>query len=181
MFVIEVSRIPDTGVDVDETLTPEPLHLAQENSFRLGEGGRLQCRVEIGEDRLIQVSGRLQARVQLECGRCLDPFDRELDERIDWAYLPQGADRGDEEEVHLSDRDLVVAYYEHDQIDLGEMVRQQLVLSLSMKRLCRENCRGLCPQCGANLNTTSCSCVTSTVDPRWEALQFLRAEESKRE
>jgi uncharacterized protein len=91
----------------------------------------------------------------------LEPFVKELDEDLDLFFMPHGkeADADEEEqEVELSDRDMVVAYYENDRIDLGEMVREQMLLALPLRRLCREDCRGLCPSCGVNRNTGTCEC-----------------------
>ncbi|MBN2371907.1 MAG: DUF177 domain-containing protein [Vicinamibacteria bacterium] len=176
MLVIEVSKIPAEGMDVDESLSSQPLHLDDADGIHLEDGGRLKCRVEPREARLIQVSGIIQARLRLECGRCLEPFTLGIDEKLDLAYLPRDANRGDEEEVRLEDHDLVVAYYADDRIDLGEMVREQFILNQSMRRLCREDCRGLCPQCGANRNTTACSCPPRAIDSRWEKLRSALAE-----
>jgi uncharacterized protein len=67
-----------------------------------------------------------------------------------------------------------VAYYDHDQIDLGEMVREQLFLGVPMRRLCREDCKGLCPECGVNRNNERCDCVPKAdVDPRLAELGKL--------
>jgi uncharacterized protein len=180
MLALDVSKIPAAGLELDEELSPQPLHLEEKDGVHLEAGGRLQCRVELREERLVQVSGTIHARLRLECGRCLEPFALGIDEKLDLAYLPQDAGRGEEEEVHLLDHDLIVAYYADDRIDLGEMVREQLILSVSMKRLCREDCRGLCPKCGVNRNTTACSCPSGAPDPRWERLQSMLANATEK-
>jgi uncharacterized protein len=176
MLALEVTKIPVEGLELDEALSPQPLHIKDGDGILLETGGRLRCRVEPREERLVQVSGTIHARLRLECGRCLEPFTLGIDEKLELAYLPRDAGRGDEEEVHLSDHDLIVAYYADDRIDLGEMVREQLILNLSMKRLCREDCRGLCPNCGVNRNTTVCACSTQSQDSRWEKLRSMLAE-----
>ena len=61
-------------------------------------------------------------------------------------------------------------------IDLGEDVRQTLILAVPLKLLCRPECKGLCPQCGTNLNNETCSCTTVEADPRWDALRALKEE-----
>jgi uncharacterized protein len=86
-------------------------------------------------------------------------------------YLPHERDQEEEEdEVDLSDRDMVVSYYQEDRLDLGEMVREQFFLGIPMKRLCREDCLGLCPSCGASRNTTRCDCPPEPADPRFASL-----------
>jgi len=80
----------------------------------------------------------------------------------------------EEQEVELSDRDMVVAYYDDDRIDLGEMVREQMHLALPLRRLCREDCGGLCPSCGVNRNIESCDCQpTETLDERLAPLRKI--------
>jgi uncharacterized protein len=161
MLVIELSEIPPQGRDVDEALDVSSLHLEDERDFTLEAGGRLACHLALSGEGLVQVNGRLVARLGLTCGRCLEPFALALDVPLELVYVPQStvAGAGDEDEVALSDRDMIVAYYEGERLDLGEMVREQLLLSLSLKRLCREDCRGLCPVCGTNWNVAECACA----------------------
>jgi uncharacterized protein len=113
--------------------------------------------------------------MKLECGRCLEPFTRPFGQNVDLFFLPhekgQEGDE-DEDEVELSDTDLVVAYYSGVQLDLGNVVREQLFLSLPMSRVCQESCQGLCPSCGINRNRGKCACVVVT-DPRLASLKKL--------
>ena len=74
----------------------------------------------------------------------------------------------------MEDDDLTTAFYGNDEIDLGQLVLEQFYLALPMKPLCRESCRGLCPECGTNLNTATCSCVREWTDPRLDGLRALR-------
>ena len=159
MLAIDLTNIPTDGLEVDEDLTGASVHLTTDEDFTLADGGRVHARVDAGQAGLVQVTGRLTARLGLSCGRCLDAYEIEVDGPIELVYLPRDpAESADEDAVGLSDRDMVVAYYEGEQLDLGEMVREQLLLNLSMKRLCREDCRGICAQCGANRNHTTCDC-----------------------
>jgi len=159
MLVIDLTKIPAEGLEVREDLDAASLHLAANEEFSLADGGRFEGHVSLGQAGLVQVTGRVSARLGLACGRCLDAYEIEVDGPIELVYLPNDpADGSDENAVGLSDRDMVVAYYEGEQLDLGEMVREQLLLGLSMKRLCREDCRGICAQCGANRNHTTCAC-----------------------
>jgi len=160
MLVIHVREIPPEGKPIGAPLDPGAVHLEGEDEFAL-VGGGLVGRVEKGEDKAVHFRGRLQAQLGLHCGRCLEAFVKELDEDLDLFFMPRGAQPDadeEEQEVELSDRDMVVAYYDHDRIDLGEMVREQMHLALPLRRLCREDCRGLCPSCGVNRNTGSCDC-----------------------
>ena len=64
--------------------------------------------------------------------------------------------------------------YDGDRIDLDEIVREQILLALPTRQLCAEDCKGLCPSCGANLNEKACGCEQQQTDPRWSALEALK-------
>lgn len=172
MLVLNVSQIPLEGMEVDSPLEAGEVHLEGEGSFALQPGGSLRCRVDRGDDKTVHVRGHLAARLGLECGRCLEPFPLAVEQELDLFYLPHGEDAEEEDEVELADREMVVTYYAGDRLDLGEMIREQLLLSVPMKRLCREACQGLCPQCGTNRNNAACSCVPDA-DPRLAVLAKL--------
>jgi len=176
MLVLSVREIPPEGKPIDVTLDPGAVHLEGEQDFTL-ESGRLSGRVEKGEEGTVQFRGRLEARLRLHCGRCLEPFAHRLDEDLDLFFMPHASQpdaEEEEQEVELSDRDMVVAYYADDRIDLGEMIREQMLLALPLRRLCREDCAGLCPSCGTNRNTGQCDCQpTETADERLAPLRKL--------
>ncbi len=162
MLLIDVTQIPPEGLEVDSALTAGEIHVEGEDSFRLEEGGRLVCRVEKGDSDSVHVRGRLDCRLGVECSRCLEPFAYPLAQELDLFYLPRVPGLDSEEDAELSDRELVVAYYEAARIDLGDMLREQLLLALPMKRLCSESCAGLCPVCGTNRNLAACTCVIAS-------------------
>ena len=76
----------------------------------------------------------------------------------------------------VEDDDLSTAFYEDHVIDLGQLMQEQCYLAVPMKPLCKEDCRGLCPDCGANLNTATCQCQRAWVDPRLAVLEQLRKD-----
>ena len=176
MLHIEIPRIPPEGLDVDESLDPSAVHLEGEEELTL-ESGRLACHVEIVDETTVHVRGALAAEVGMQCGRCLEPYTFPLDQKLDLFYLPRLAERpqDEEEDVELDDHEIVVGYYEGETLDLGEVVREQLLLALPMKRLCRPECQGLCPTCGRNRNTEPCACPEpeEPIDPRLEPLRKL--------
>jgi len=160
VLIINVSRIPPEGLEIKESLQPGEVHLEGEDNFTLAPGGRLECRLERGEDDSVHVRGRLSARLSMQCGRCLEPFSLPVEQDLDLFYLRRQSDEPGEEadEVELADRDMVIAYYDGDELDLGEMVREQFFLAVPLKRLCGEACAGICPTCGGNRNQTRCDC-----------------------
>src|SRR5688500_5586242 len=116
MLIIHVSQIPPEGLPVNADLVPAEVHLEGEETFVLRPGGTLRSHVARGEEESIHVRGRLAARLGLQCGRCLEPFELPVNQELDLFYLPHRPDAttdGEEEEddVGLSDHDMVVAFY----------------------------------------------------------------------
>jgi uncharacterized protein len=176
-MLIDIPRIPPEGLDLDEALEAASLHLEGEPGLALRPGGSLRGRVEIVDKGTVHVRGRLESTVEIECSRCLEPYPVALGQELDLFYLPRvaGQDDAQEEEVELTDRDVVVGYYDGEHLDLGEVAREQILLGLPLKPLCREECRGLCPTCGANRNLSACGCPPPEEpgDPRLEPLRKL--------
>jgi len=119
--------------------------------------------------------GHLRTELELPCSRCLEPYRFAIDADFDQRYLPASAASG-EAESEVGEDDLETSYYSDDQIDLGELIREQFYLALPMKPLCRDDCRGLCPQCGTNLNTGTCDCLPVWEDPRLAALKAIKGK-----
>lgn len=176
MLLIEISTIPHEGLEVDEPLDLPSVHLGGEEGFALRPGGRIVCRLERAEGDGVHVRGRLRAGLGLECNRCLGAFDLPVDQPLDLFYLPhhpEAEGEEEEDEVELEDHEMVVAYHNGSRLDLGEMVREQLYLTVPMKPLCREGCAGRCARCGADLNSAACGCPPpeAETDSRFAALK----------
>jgi len=123
--------------------------------------------------------GNLETELELACSRCLEPYRFPLSAAFDLRYLSASSATFAEGEHEMEEDDLEISYYRDEQIDLNELLREQFYLALPMKPLCREDCRGLCPQCGTNLNTSTCGCAPTWDDPRLAALKGLgRTSES---
>ena len=119
------------------------------------------------------VRGSVKAPLEIDCTRCLTPVRRELDVafQIDFVgreFLPES------KEAHLESNDLGTDILEGDEIDLTEIAREQILLNLPETTLCREDCKGICPTCGTDLNEGDCQCGEDEIDPRWAALKNLK-------
>jgi uncharacterized protein len=119
--------------------------------------------------------GTVKTVLELPCSRCLEPFTQPVDGEFDLRYQPHVANAG-EGEREIEEDDLTTAFYEHDQIDLGQLMREQFYLALPMKPLCRDDCKGLCASCGTNLNRGTCDCKREWEDPRLAVLKTLKRE-----
>lgn len=172
-MIISLARLPTDGLKFEHRYISGELDLG-ERDFKLIEEPLITGRVErIGVD--MRLRGNLKALVSRPCDRCLSEISVPLDLALDLLYTPAETGRGRSGEIELQERDLDFAVYENDQIDLDEMVIEQLELSLPSRVLCREDCLGICPQCGADLNVEKCDC-NAPIDPRWQALAAVREE-----
>ncbi|HVS62571.1 MAG TPA: DUF177 domain-containing protein [Thermoanaerobaculia bacterium] len=132
-------------------------------------GGRLSA---VADGILIQ--GALRYQQTLSCGRCLEPVTLPVDESFDLLAVSPAEEPEIAEELELEQSDLDVVTVEGEELDTDPLVVEQVRLNVPMKPLCSEQCRGLCPRCGNNLNQGSCECPASDGDPRWSRLAALR-------
>ena len=109
--------------------------------------------------------------VAMQCSRCLEPFEQPLHIEIEEAFVPT-VDVVSGKSLQTDEMDEAVLINEHHILDLSEILRQSILLALPLTPLCKPECKGLCPTCGANLNYESCTCQEEDVDPRWAALQI---------
>ena len=142
---------------------------------------RVVAPVELGFDiqkdkDKFRLVGRVKTELELPCSRCLEPFRMPVDAPFDMRLLPAADAATPEAEREVGEEDLETGYYRDDQVDLNELMREQFYLALPMKPLCVESCRGLCPQCGTNLNTGTCECAPAWDDPRLAPLRELKRE-----
>lgn len=107
---------------------------------------------------LVLVKGSLHLTVQLACSRCLELVSFPLAPEFSFSLRPGGPGKPAEER-ELKREELDTEFYRGDSVDLGLIIQNQIVLSVPFRALCREDCRGLCPQCGANRNKETCQCV----------------------
>jgi uncharacterized protein len=121
----------------------------------------------------IRVVGEFGASFELRCARCLEVVPFRLNQDFDLLYRPQGIDAG-KDEISITVADAEIGYYRGGGLQLEDLLKEQVLLGVPFRTLCRENCQGLCPQCGRNLNQGACECVRESTDPRWSALAGLK-------
>ena len=122
----------------------------------------------------IRLRGKLSAGLELQCARCIEPVKQNVNREFELLYRPLGADAG-RDELSVTDAEAEIGYYQNDGLLLEDVLREQVLLALPLKVTCRPDCKGLCPQCGKNLNQEQCSCSTEIEDPRWAALKEVRS------
>jgi len=123
----------------------------------------------------VRIQGHLKVRMQAECDRCLGPAEFPIDSDFDLFYRPAHR-TGYEEDVEIDEGESEVAFYEGGGVELKDILREFVLLSLPMQRICRDECQGICPVCGQNRNLVSCSCESEKADDRWSALKKLQVK-----
>jgi uncharacterized protein len=123
----------------------------------------------------IRIKGRLVTTLESNCARCLEPLTQNVNREFDLLYRPQGSDAG-RDEMSVTDAEAEISYYEGERILLDDVIREQILLTVPIKVTCSEDCKGLCPHCGKNLNQETCSCAVAQEEPRWSALKEIRSK-----
>jgi len=170
MFSLNLKMIRTPRESFERVYAPE--QVAVDEDFRVIAPVSLTFEIFKDGERF-RLAGRVQTVLELPCSRCVEPFATPVDARFDLRYQPQTENTG-EGDLEIAEDDLTTAFYQHDEIDLGQLMREQFYLSLPMKPLCSETCAGLCLVCGTNLNRGTCACTHAWEDPRLAALRELR-------
>jgi uncharacterized protein len=170
---LDLTRIRQAHDRFERTIDPSDLS-HEDDAYRVVAPVNLAFDIHKDKDRF-RLEGSVRTELELPCSRCLEPFRLPVDASFDQRYLPQSEASGDSE-TEVGDDDLETSFYRDDEIDLDELAREQFYLLLPMKPLCQESCKGLCPQCGTNLNAGACSCTPAWDDPRLAPLRKLKSE-----
>ena len=124
----------------------------------------------------IRLRGRLSAELELQCARCLESVAQPVRREFELLYRPLGADAG-RDELSVTDAEAEIGYYQGEGLLLEDVLREQVLLALPLKVTCREDCKGLCPECGRDLNVEPHTHETEARDERFAALrQLLEAD-----
>jgi len=180
-MLIELAELELHPIDFQEEFPPDAIDLGEDvrQLSLLKTSGRAQLVVEHhGKRNVIQdirLNGELATRLELLCARCLEPVVQDVTRKFDLLYRPLGTDAGNEE-LSVTVAEAEVGYYQGDGLLLEDAIREQVLLAVPLKVVCREDCKGLCSTCGKNRNTEPCSCAPPLGDPRWSALKDLRAK-----
>ena len=176
-MLLDLNKLHGTREHVERTMPPSAFD-PEDPDYRVAAPVQLALDVEKAGDSAFAVKGTVKTSLELDCSRCLDRFEVPVDASFELRYVPQTANTG-EGEREIADDDLATAYYRDGMLDVIELLREQFQLALPMKPLCSEACRGMCPQCGTNLNRTECACRPQWGDPRLAALKSLLSNQKE--
>lgn len=163
---IIVSSIPESGIEEEIRLS---LTLSD---IRFEEDVKVFLKVSKSGDKVL-VDGRAISMASLVCSRCLKDFSFPVNISFNAEYIPH------QEFIEVGERELTteeldVSFYHGDEIDIEDLIREQILLSVPMKPLCKPDCQCICPKCGKNLTEASCGCSSEGVDPRLAPLKRFK-------
>ncbi len=177
-MIIDLRTIPHGTRRYDYCLEKGWWHSGEENDQISALDIPLEVKIEINKagDKYI-LDGDLSGGLQVRCDRCLELYHRDL-RSVFKVFLALPMPEMERIEVELSDEDMEVGFIRGEEIELNDIVREQVYLSLPMKLLCSKNCLGLCPVCGGNLNKRDCQCNTEQGHPGFLKLKNLKFKET---
>lgn len=166
---ILISEIPDEGLEleIEEALSAGVVKLISPVKGNLSVN-------KVGQELIIE--GEITTKAEFECSRCLKNYTDEICVPVAVIYHPLEELKA-EGKYEIKDDELDMGFYAADEFDLLELIKEQLVLNVPMKLLCSEECKGICPKCGTDLNINKCNCSLTEVDSRLEILKDLLRRE----
>ena len=171
---IELDKLEQTGNRFAHVYEPEEIVLDEAHT-RLTSPPEVEGRVSRSGYE-VRLQGKINATAEVDCDRCLKSVSIPVETEFDVTYVP-AADYTSNEAAELQEEDLSLSVFDGEAIDIDELVREQTLLALPNRALCGEDCKGLCPICGADKNVNPCDCQSKEIDPRWAGLKAVIGDE----
>jgi uncharacterized protein len=132
-------------------------------------------------DEEIRIRGSLRTMMDSTCSRCLEPARTEVALPFDLFFRERDRQMFDEDaEVELAEEETRTAFFAGTELQIGDILREQVLLALPMKALCAVDCKGLCPVCGTNLNMNACGCAKERFSPHMDQLLDIKRKLEER-
>jgi len=169
----QLNEIPDEGLYFTENIKKDEFGIDQPDcslSRNVDVAGFLE---KISND--VFFKGKIRTTFHVVCSRCLKACTSDVEAEVTAHFVAQEEDRTPKAECELKQSDIDVEYYNEDRIDLKQPIHDQILLALPSVNFCQPDCKGLCPNCGTNLNDSDCGCGKGhAMDPRLEILKKLK-------
>ncbi len=172
---ILVDDIPEAGLSLDLSEDGKNVEALAAGKLDFSLASPVSAHLNITRaDRNLYIAGDINARVRTNCSRCLKEFEHVVQADFSVFYVNG---EGEGREVELKAADMDVQYFKGPELDTNEILLAQLALEMPMRELCRPDCKGLCPRCGADLNLGPCKCsAESKIDPRFAKLRDFKVK-----
>jgi DUF177 domain-containing protein len=168
---IEIDKLEEHGGKFERLYDAKELPL-DDPEVRLVEPAEVSGRVR-REGTEVALSGQLRAKLEVVCGRCLQPVELPISADFSERFVRTVSWAADEQH-ELQPEDLNISVFDGEALELDDLVREELLLAVPVNVLCREDCKGLCPSCGIDRNLSKCQCEAGEVDSRWQKLKELQ-------
>jgi uncharacterized protein len=168
---IELENLEGGKGDFAHVYNPDELNPVDEG-VKLTAPATVNGRIRLAGNEVF-VNGHVDTRTQVECDRCLKMIELPVNADFELEYIT-GTEYESSEVAELTEAEMSVSVFDGHALDVDEIVKEQILLAVPTRMLCREDCKGICPECGTDRNTGECNCETKEIDPRWAALKNLK-------
>ena len=168
-FFVDLKDLAHEKISFQASFEPGVVDFGSENVQQVGPLDWSASAERAGDE--IRVAGSLNTSLELACSRCLEPARVTINKPFDLFFRQRDEEMFDEdEEIELSESDTRTGFFTGTKLAISDILREQILLALPMKALCTIDCKGLCPQCGMNLNSGSCNCPKENFSPHMDTL-----------
>ena len=178
MYTLKLDEIPEEGLDLkwQEERVSLLAYLSGLSKIDFDFESPLQSEVKIKKaGRSVLITGKVQTTLRLQCVRCLKEFSYPLSSIFELTLHPL-KEAPSEEEIELGSEEMESSFFKGEEIHLSEVACEQIFLEIPYQPICREDCKGLCPICGKELNLSSCECVKEEFSSGFSVLQKLKLD-----
>ncbi len=172
-YVVDLKDLAQDKISLEGILQPGELDFSSDHVRQAGELNWKATAERAGEE--IRIVGSLGTTMEQICSRCLEPALSEISKSFDLFFRERDEQMFDEDnEIELTEEDTRTAFFTGTQLMIGDILKEQVLLALPMKPLCKVDCKGLCPTCGTNLNLGTCGCPNERFSPHMDKLLEIK-------
>jgi uncharacterized protein len=172
-YFVDLKDLVDEKASLEGSFEPGDIDFSRDNIRQASALNWSATAERAGAE--IRINGLLQTTVEMMCSRCLEPARQDINKSFDLFFRQRDELMFDEDqEIALTEKDTQTAFFTGTHLAIGEILREQVLLALPMKALCRVDCKGLCPNCGMNLNSGKCNCQMDKFSPHMDTLLELK-------
>ncbi|MFC2171320.1 DUF177 domain-containing protein [Acidobacteriota bacterium] len=172
MWTIDLEKVRDDGISIERELNSLDFLGEYREVKEFSPIGVSFTLRPLGQNRF-QLDGQLDGQAKGICSRCAEDFEFVYKREFHLCLEPSSDITEQNRDVEVAEDDVNLCYYTEKQFDLEQLIEEQITLALPIRLLCRDECKGVCPECGSNRNQGDCGCKTDDVDPRLAPLKKL--------
>jgi uncharacterized protein len=178
-YFVDLKDLEQDKVSLEGSFDPGAIDFASEGVRQAGPLVWNATAERAGAE--VRIAGELRTQVEFPCSRCLEPARSEVSRPFDLFFRQRDEDMFDEDDdIELTEEDTRTAFFTGTRLAIGDILREQVLLALPMKALCRVDCKGLCPTCGMNLNISGCNCLKERFSPHMDQLLEIKRKLEER-